>query len=111
NGCPYQPSPTCGPDAPNPSTNRPPDRWSSVIAAIAVAAGVRAEICAIAVPSFSRSVFAPHQASGVRQSDPYASAVHIESKPRRSASAMLSSTPDGGPELQYPVASPSFILQ
>ena len=31
--------------------NRPPERWSSVIAAIAVAAGVRADICMIAVPS------------------------------------------------------------
>ena len=32
---------------------RPPDRWSIVIAAIAVAAGWRADICTIAVPSFS----------------------------------------------------------
>ena len=49
---------------------RPPDRWSIVIAAIAVAAGWRADICTIAVPSFRRSVEAPHQASGVRQSEP-----------------------------------------
>ena len=49
---------------------RPPDRWSSVIAAMAVDAGVRAEICVMAVPSFTRRVFEPHQASGVKQSDP-----------------------------------------
>ena len=30
--------------------NRPPDRWSRVIAAIAVAAGVRALICTMPVP-------------------------------------------------------------
>ncbi len=37
---------------------------------IAVEAGVRAEICVIAVPSFTRLVVLPHQASGVKQSDP-----------------------------------------
>jgi hypothetical protein len=76
--------------------NRPPDRWSSDIAAIAVAAGVRADICTIPVPSLIRSVCAPHQASGVKASDPYASAVQTESKPRRSASLMASSAPAGG---------------
>ncbi len=49
---------------------RPPERWSIVIAAIAVAAGVRADICTIAVPKRRRSVVAPHQASGVRTSEP-----------------------------------------
>ena len=49
---------------------RPPDRWSSVIAAIAVAAGVRAESWTMPVPRRMRSVCAPHQASGVRASDP-----------------------------------------
>jgi hypothetical protein len=44
NDCPYQPSTTWGPDTPRPRISRPPERWSSVIAAIAVAAGVRAEI-------------------------------------------------------------------
>ncbi len=77
--------------------NRPFDRWSIVIAAIAVAAGVRADICTIAVPSLSVSVGAPHQASGVRQSEPYASAVQTESKPSRSASLTASSAPLGGP--------------
>src|SRR3954466_7451395 len=52
---PYQPSPTCGPDAPRPSTNRPPERWSSVSAAIAIAVGVRADSWAMAVPSRIRS--------------------------------------------------------
>src|SRR5438309_238833 len=103
-GIPYQPSTTCGPDTPRPRMKRPPDRWSRVIAAIAVAAGWRADICTIAVPRLIRDVDAPHQASGVRQSDPYASAVQIESKPSRSASAIASVTPGGGPPAQPPRA-------
>lgn len=39
-------------------------------AAIAVAVGVRAEICAIAVPSRTLVVREPHHASGVNASDP-----------------------------------------
>lgn len=70
NGMPYQPSTTCGPDTPRPSTNRPPDRWSIVIADIAVIAGWRADIWVIAVPSFSFEVCAPHHASGVSPSEP-----------------------------------------
>ena len=77
--------------------NRPFERWSSDIAAIAVAAGVLADICMIPVPSLIRSVCAPHHASGVTASEPYASAVHTESKPRRSASLIASSAPAGGP--------------
>ncbi len=50
--------------------NRPLERWSIVIAAIAMAAGVRADIWAIAVPSFSVCVEAPHHASGVSASEP-----------------------------------------
>ena len=65
---------------------RPPERWSSVIAAIAVAAGVRADSWTMPVPSRMRSVCAPHQASGVSASEPYASAVQTESNPSRSAS-------------------------
>jgi hypothetical protein len=41
-----------------------------VIAVIAVDAGVRAEIWVIAVPSLMVLVRDPHQASGVKQSDP-----------------------------------------
>ncbi len=89
---------------------RPSERWSSVIAAIAIAAGVRADICAIAVPSLSLLVLAPHQARGVRQSEPYASAVQIESKPSASASAMRCSASGGGPAPQYPSMSPSFMV-
>ena len=87
---------------------RPPERWSIVIAAIAVAAGVRADICMIAVPSLTVSVAAPHQASGVSASEPYASAVQTELKPSRSASLTASSAPAGGPADQYPVLYPSF---
>ena len=61
---------------------RPPDSASRVIAVIAAIAGVRAGICMIAVPSRMRVVCAPIQASGVIASEPYASAVHTESKPR-----------------------------
>ena len=71
-----------------------------VIAAIAVAAGWRADICTIAVPRRMRSVCDPHQASGVRQSEPYASAVQIESSPSRSASPIASTAPGGGPPAQ-----------
>jgi hypothetical protein len=102
-GWPYQPSTTCGPDAPSPRTNRPLERWSIVIAAMAAAAGVRAEICMMLVPSRMLLVPAPHQASGVRQSEPYASDVHTESKPSRSASASVSAMPAGGPADQYPM--------
>jgi hypothetical protein len=70
NGWPYQPSTTCGPDTPSPRMKRPPERWSSVIAAIAAAAGVRADICMIDVPSRMFLVDAPHQASGVSTSEP-----------------------------------------
>ena len=95
--CPYQPSTTCGPDTPRPRIRRPPDRWSSVIAAIAVAAGVRALIWMMPVPSCTDDVCAPHHASGVSASLPYASAVHTELYPRRSASWIASSAPAGGP--------------
>lgn len=79
NGRPYQPSTTCGPDSPRPSIIRPPERWSSVSACIAVAVGVRAAICATAVPSRIREVRAAIQVSGVNASEPQASAVHTES--------------------------------
>ena len=70
NGIPYQPSTTCGPETPRPRMNRPPERWSIVIAAIAAAAGWRADICMIAVPSRTFCVFDPHHASGVSTSEP-----------------------------------------
>jgi hypothetical protein len=70
NGIPYQPSTTWGPETPIPRMKRPPERWSIVIAAIAAAAGWRADICMIAVPSRSVSVCDPHQASGEMQSEP-----------------------------------------
>ena len=49
---------------------RPPVRWSSVMAVMAVDAGVRAEIWVMAVPSCTRVVALPHHASGVKQSEP-----------------------------------------
>ena len=41
-----------------------------VMAAMAVAVGVRADICTSAVPSRRSVVAAPHQASGVSTSEP-----------------------------------------
>ena len=70
NGCPCQPSTTWGPDTPRPRSTRPPDRASSVIAVIAVMAGVRAAIWRIAVPRRMRYVSAPTHASGTTASEP-----------------------------------------
>ena len=85
NGTPYQPSTTCGPLTPSPRCMRPPDRRSSVIALIAVAAGVRADSCTRPVQSLTREVCAPIQDSGVKASLPQDSAVQTESKPQSSA--------------------------
>lgn len=52
------------------------------------------------VPSLIRLVEAPHHASGVNASEPYASAVHTESKPSSSAARIDSSAPCGGPDCQ-----------
>ena len=96
NGWPYHPSTTCGPDTPRPSTKRPLLRWSIVSAAIAVAVGVRAESWTRLVPRRSLVVAEPHHASGVKASEPHDSAVHIESKPSRSASAIGARRPRRG---------------
>ena len=50
---------------------RPPESWSSVIAVIAVIAGVRAGICMIAVPTLDlRRSARAIQASGDTASEP-----------------------------------------
>ena len=67
---------------------------------MAVAVGVRAESCTTDVPSLIAWVWAPTQASGVKASDPQASAVHTESKPRRSASWARPTKSSGGPAPQ-----------
>src|SRR5439155_20139813 len=79
NGTPCQPSLTWGPELPSPRRNRPRVRWSSVIAVIAVAAGVRAGICITAVLTPVRSVLVAYQVGRERASDPEASALHRES--------------------------------
>ena len=71
-----------------------------VSAAMAIAVGVRADSWHSEVPRRTRSVREPHQARGVRASEPYDSAVHTESKPRRSASSTSSTAWGGGPEPQ-----------
>jgi hypothetical protein len=50
--------------------NRPPESWSSVVAVIAVMAGVRAGICMIPLATWICLVCAAIQASGVTASDP-----------------------------------------
>ena len=70
NGWPYQPSTTCGPETPMPRHRRPLEIWSRVSAVIAAHAGVRAEICMIAVPSRIREVCAAIAARGVKASEP-----------------------------------------
>ena len=92
---PCQPSTTCGPDVPSPSSSRPPESWSSVAAVIAVIAGVRAGICMIAVPIPICSVVAAIQEATVTASAPQASEVQTESKPSRSAAWAIATDPIG----------------
>src|SRR3954454_6260459 len=80
NGWPYQPSTTCGPLTPSPRFIRPPDSRSSVIADIAVAAGVLADSWTSPVHSWMREVCAPIHDSGVKASLPHDRAVQTESK-------------------------------
>jgi hypothetical protein len=63
---------------------------------MAVAVGVRAESCTTEVPRRMRDVCAPIHASGVKASEPQASAVQIESYPRRSASFAIPTRSGGG---------------
>lgn len=65
---------------------------SRVIAVIAVAAGVRAGICMIAVPSSMRSVTAARYPSTLTASGPYSSTLHTESTPMLSARLITGST-------------------
>jgi len=67
---PCQPSATCGPEVPRPSSTRPPERRSSVATVVAVAAGERAGICMIPLPTRIRLVVAAIQAIGVTASVP-----------------------------------------
>src|SRR5690606_26400026 len=95
-GWPYQPSTTWGPETPRPSRKRPLEMWSMVMAAMAVAVGVRAESCTTEVPSLMVDVWPAIQARGEKASEPQASAVHTESNPRRSASTVVSMISGGG---------------
>ena len=69
-GWPCQPSTTCGPDVPRPSSARPPVRRSSVAMVAAVAAGERAGICMIPLPMWICDVRAAIQPIGVTASAP-----------------------------------------
>src|SRR5919106_4898168 len=108
-GWPYQPSTICGPETPRPAITRwPPASASTVPAAIAAVAGGRAASCMMPVPRRIRFVSAARYASGVIASEPYASAVHTESKPSRSASRTVS-TGNRSSAPEYPMLSPSFM--
>ena len=108
-GCPYHPSTICGPETPSPAMTRPPPASASTVAAaIAAEAGGRAASCMMPVPRRMRLVSAARYASGVMASDPYASAVHTESKPSFSASRIFS-TGSFSSAPEYPMLSPSFM--
>ena len=82
---PCQPSITCGPLAPRPSTNLPSDSACNDIADMASIAGMRAPSCTIPVPSRIVWVWAARYASGVSASAAQNSGTHTESTPIRSA--------------------------
>ena len=86
NGWPYQPSTTCGPDTPRPRISRPPREMVERHRrhrGRGRRAGRDLDDRRAELDPLGR---APHQASGISASEPYASAVHTESKPSRSAS-------------------------
>ena len=58
--------------------------------------GARPDICTIEVPRRTVEVSRPHQASGVKASEPQASAVKIASKPASSAAITSSCALVGG---------------
>ena len=67
---PCQPSATCGPLEPMPSSIRPPESWSIVAAVIAVIAGLRPGIWKIAEPSLIVEVRPASQPRTVAASEP-----------------------------------------
>ena len=69
---------------------------------MAHAVGVRADNCTTEVPSRIRVVSRPHQANGVKASEPQASAVNTVSNPAASAAATSSAWLVGGCAPQYP---------
>ena len=91
NGMPCKPSMTCGPLAPRPSRNRPPDRCASVIAVCAIVTGERVPTPITPEPSSTDSVRAARYPSGEGASAPQASATQQMSRPSFSAS-MANST-------------------
>ena len=87
-GTPCNPSTTCGPLAPSPSTKRPPDSACSDNAVIAVIDGTRALICMMPEPRTMRFVCAARKASDVAASCAHASADQAYAAPMFSAATM-----------------------
>ncbi len=67
---PCQPSETCGPDEPIPSSMRPSESWSMVAAVIAVIAALRPGIWKIPEPSLIVVVWPASQERIVAASEP-----------------------------------------
>jgi len=98
NGTPCSPSITWGPEAPRPSRNRPPEMFDSVIAARAMAIGVRVPSWMIPDPSSIREVRAARYPSTDGASAPHASATQQMSRPSFSASRTNSTVSSQSPE-------------
>lgn len=86
NAVPSRPSTTCGPDAPSPSTNRPPDSAERESAVRAAIVAVGEEICKIPDPRVILVVTAARYPSAETASAPHASATQQQSTPSRSDS-------------------------
>src|SRR5882757_3722711 len=88
-GTPYQPSDTCGPDTPRPSTIRSPYSADSDAAVIAVVVADRAGICKTAEPILMVLVLAASHDITLTASAPYSSGTHTMEYPVRSASRTM----------------------
>ena len=64
---------------PRPSTNRPPERWSTVAAAMAMVGALRTNTLEMAVPRRIRDVAVAHAARMANWSPPCPSATHADS--------------------------------
>jgi hypothetical protein len=82
---PWNPSMTCGPEAPRPRMNRPPETLSSPTAVIASNVGVREYSGRMLEPIRTRSVLAAMNPSVDTASPEYASPVHTQSTPAASS--------------------------
>ncbi len=109
NGTPWNPSITCGPEAPSPRMARPPDIWSRLAAVTASVVADRENTLTMLVASWTRSVRAATYASLVKASKPQASPELTMSSPAFSMSATWRTDVSKSAALRSPV--PSFTVQ